>query len=117
MEKKKAVGRQGWWFATIEGRDYPVAHKYWLKRYDYHDPFKRHEGKNNDAKIRDYVDAIAATKHVILSNDDVTFDAGGDVAGFARTTYIAVYEVEDVSYTLLDGLRFRLINKLFELKP
>lgn len=117
MEKKKAVGRQGWWFAEVDGEALPVAHRYWLNVYDYHDPFKRHEGKNNGRKIREYVEAISSVRRVILSNDDATLDKNGEVMAFSRTTYIAVYAVDGVTFSEPDGLRFRLVKKLHELKP
>jgi hypothetical protein len=116
MEKKKAIGRQGWWFAEVDGVALPCVHKHWLTGRVYHDPFTRHKGKNNDKKVLEAVDAIKDGRHVILTDDDATLDASGDVTAFARKHYIAVFEVEDVQYSVEDGLRFRLSKRLCHLE-
>src|SRR4051812_19909980 len=104
METKKAIGRQGWWFAEVDGVALPCVHKHWLKGTTYHDPFERHKGKNNDKKIMEAVDAVAARRQVVLTDDEATLDAAGTVTAFARKNYIAVFEVEDVLYSVNDGL-------------
>ena len=60
LPKKKAIGRQGWWFASVDGIALPCLHKEWLTGLHYHDPFKRHEGKGLERKIQEAVDAINA---------------------------------------------------------
>ncbi len=117
METKKATGRQGWWFAVVDGAALPCVHKHWLTGLSYHDPFKRHEHKNIGAKIGEYVDAVAAGRRVILTDDDATLDSDGEVIAFARSRYIAVFEVDDVTYAAPDGLRFRLVDRLCHLEP
>ncbi|MER9883083.1 hypothetical protein [Mesorhizobium sp. M0118] len=116
METKKAVGRQGWWFAEVDGEALPCIHKHWLKGKNYHDPFERHKGKNNDQKIKEAVDAMASGRRVVLTDDYASFDASGTVSAFARKNYIAVFEIEDVQYSADDGLRFRLSKRLCNLE-
>lgn len=116
METKKAMGRQGWWFAEVDGEAFACAHKQWLKKTAYHDPFERHKGKNNQARIDEAVNAIKATKKVVLTADKATLDSNGVVTSFERTGYIAVFEVDDISYSVEDGLRFRLAKRLCNLE-
>jgi len=116
MRKKKAIGRQGWWFAQVDDIALPCLHKYWLKGLNYHDPFKRHEGKGLERKIKEAVDAIIDGRHVILTSDDAELDINGDVTSFTRTGYIAAFEVDDVTYSDGDGLRLRLTKRLYDLE-
>jgi hypothetical protein len=116
MDTKKAVGRQGWWFAEVDGVALPCVHKHWLKGTAYHDPFERHKGKNNDNKIKEAVDSIVTGRKVVLTNDEATFDPSGVVTAFARKNYIAVFEVDDVQYSVSDGLRFRISERLCNLE-
>lgn len=116
METKKAVGRQGWWFAEVDGEALPCIHKHWLKGTTYHDPFERHEGKNKDHRIVEAVDAIKAKRRVILTDDYADINQDGKVRGFERKNYIAIFEVDDIQYTLQDGLRFRLTRRLCNLQ-
>ncbi|WP_457155373.1 hypothetical protein [Mesorhizobium sp. P5_C1] len=116
METKKAMGRQGWWFAEVDGKALACAHKYWLKGRTYHDPFERHKGKDNQSRIDEAVNAIKDTKKVVLTSDKATVDPNGIVTAFERTGYIAVFEVADISYSVDDGLRFRLAERLCHLE-
>ncbi|TIV73132.1 MAG: hypothetical protein E5V89_01890 [Mesorhizobium sp.] len=100
----------------MDGEALACAHKHWLKGTAYHDPFERHKGKNNQHRIYDAVNAIKDTKKVVLTNDRATLDANGVVAAFERECYIAVFEVADVTYTVDDGLRFRLAKRLCNLE-
>jgi len=115
MAKKKATGRQGWWFAEVDGLALPCLHKYWLKGLDYHDPFLRHEGKGLEAKIKEAVDAMMVGKLVVLTTDKATLDRDGNVTAFERTGYVAIFEVDDVTYTHADGLRLRLVKRVANL--
>lgn len=117
VETKKAIGRQGWWFAEVDGVALPCVHLHWLKGFDYHDPFKRHEGKGLEKRINEAVDAIASGRRVVLTDDKASLDANGEVTGFARSRYIAVFEVSDVTYSPADGLRFKLGHRICHLKP
>ena len=116
METKKAIGRQGWWFAEVDGIAIPCIHKHWLNRLSYHDPFKRHRGKGLKRKIDEAVNAMKNARQVVLTDDHVEFDVEGDVAGFTRKKYIAVFEIDDITYTPADGLRFRLVERLCNLR-
>lgn len=116
MPKKKATGRQGWWFAQVDDVALPCLHKSWLKGLSYHDPFKRHEGKGLEKKIKEAVDAIIDGRQVILTTDNEERDHDGEIIAFERTGYIAVFEVDDVTYSTSDGLRLRLTKRLYDLE-
>lgn len=116
MPKKKAIGRQGWWFASVDGIALPCLHKEWLTGLHYHDPFKRHEGKGLERKIQEAVDAITHGGQVILTSDKKILDPNGELIAFERTGYIAAYEVGDVTYSASDGLRLRLTKRLYDLE-
>lgn len=116
MTKKKAKGRQGWWFAQVDDIALPCLHKTWLKGLNYHDPFKRHEGKGLEKKINEAVDAIVVGRQVILTTDNEERDHKGEITSFERTGYIGVFEVDDVTYSANDGLRLRLTKRLYDLE-
>jgi hypothetical protein len=117
VETKQAKGRQGWWFAVVDGVPLPCLHKHWLTGADlYHGPFKRHEGKGNKKRIMEAVEAIQSGRRVVLTDDKAELDSNGDVTGFDRKNYIAVFEVDNVTYSPSDGLRLRLVKRIFNLK-
>lgn len=116
----KAKGSIGSWFATVEGESLPCVHKHWTKGIWplHHDPFQRH-GADTQAKIDELVDAILRLKRVILTDDVPKFGKNDEVVGFDRKRkggYIAIYAVEDVTYSQSDGLRFRLTDRIRELE-
>lgn len=113
--KKKATGQRGSWFAQVDGELLPCVHKHWQKGLAHHDPFERHEGQAKEAKIQELVDAVRHQSRVIMTEDKPTYDAQRRVVAFQRTSYVAVYRVEDVTYTPDDGLRFRLAERLIDL--
>lgn len=115
MDTKKATGQTGSWFAKVDGIPLPCVHKHWLNGLNYHDPFHRHDGAN-DNKINELVSAIQNSSRVILTNDEPTIDHSGEVIGFKRTSYIAVFSVADVQYSETGGLRFRLAERICNLK-
>lgn len=92
----------------------PCVHKHWVKGLLHHDPFRRHDGANA-LKIMELVDAVSTGKKVILTKDTATTDSDGNVIGFERTAYIAVYSVDDVTFSPQDGLKFRLTERLLNL--
>jgi hypothetical protein len=114
LKKKQATGHRGSWFAKVDSEPLPCVHKYWLTRMEYHDPFRRHDGREN-AKINELVEAVKECGKVILTDDEVSFDAFGNVIGFKRTRYIGVFRVSDVRYDEVDGLRFILVERLCSL--
>lgn len=116
MDKKKATGRQGWWFAVVEGETLPCIHKHWLTGKSYHDPFERHRGKGRDERIKEAVDAMLNGRRVVLTSDRVLYDEYGKVTGFERDGYIAVFEIDNGTYTPDDGVRFQLTKRLVDLK-
>lgn len=81
----------------------------------YHDPFKSYVGP--EGRVQEYADAIARVGRVILTDDEATLDANGDVLVFRRSRYIAIYQVTDVSYSAEAGLRLQLTQRLENLKP
>jgi len=115
MTTKKAIGQRGSWFATVDGEALPCVHKHWVKGLYHHDPFRRHEGGASDEKILELATAVQQLGRVILTDDDAELDTAGNVVGFKRKNYIAVFEVEDVTYSREDGLRFRLARRVCDL--
>jgi hypothetical protein len=112
---EKAKGQIGSWFAMVGSKSLPCIHCHWLTNLDYHDPFHRHLNGANDKKIQELVNAIKKDKLVVLTNDAVHQDAGGNVTGFTRKDYVAVYRVDRVTYEPESGLRFKLVERLAEL--
>lgn len=115
LATKKAVGLRGSWFAHVDGEPLPCVHKYWVKGLLHHDPFLRHKDGLNAEKIRELAEAVERLRRVVLTDDAAHKDTSGVVTRFTRKGYIAVYEVEDVSYSEDDGLRFKLAKRLHDL--
>ena len=112
VEKKKAIGFRGSWFADVDGESLPCVHKHWWAsggRYD--DPGLQPGMPKGD----ELAAAIAAKKRVILTNDMASFDDDGKVIGFDRTGYIAIYSVDGIEYDEA-GLRFKFVKRLDDLK-
>jgi len=112
VEKKKAIGFRGSWFADVDGETLPCVHKHWWApggRYD--DPGLQPGMPKGD----ELVASIAAEKRVILTSDEASLDDDGKVVGFRRTGYIAVYSVDGIEFDAA-GLRFKFLKRLCELK-
>lgn len=110
--KKKAVGSRGSWFADVDGELLPCVHKHWWASGGlYDDPGLRPGMPKGD----ELVVAIRAAKRVVLTSDTATFGGAGEVVGFERTGYIAVYEVDAIEYDEA-GLRFKFVKRLDHLK-
>lgn len=62
------------------------------------------------------MDAIIDGRQVILTTDNEERDHDGEIIAFERTGYIAVFEVDDVTYSTSDGLRLRLTKRLYDLE-
>ena len=116
VETKKAVGQRGSWFVKVDGVELPCMHKHWLKGLDYHDPFKRHSDESSNTKFEQVAKATKMLGKIVLSDDNATLDQNGDILSFERTKYIAVYAVSGVSYSREDGLRFKVTQRLANLK-
>lgn len=110
MGSKKAIGQRGSWFAKVDGISIPCAHKYWLNGLHYHDPFTAHTAGQD--KIDELVQAIKEVGKVVMTDDKPERNSVGEVVGFVRLGYIALYAVEDVSYDHAGGLRFRIAKRL-----
>lgn len=107
MERKKAKGQRGSWFATVDGEILPCVHKHWwLKGKTYHDP----NARPGEPKWDEFISSIRTLKRVILT-DDEPWDG---TAAFHRKAYIAVFDIEDFR---LDGsdLTFRFSRKVVDL--
>jgi len=113
---KKAIGRRGSWFAEVAGEKLPCIHRHWLKVFDYHDPFDRRHEAAKQRKIAEYVDAIRSAGRVILTDDDAIYDPDGKVSGFSRTSYIAIYGVDNVSFDTANGLTLQISTRLENLE-
>ncbi|WP_143062066.1 hypothetical protein [Faunimonas pinastri] len=107
MQKIKATGQRGSWFARADGEKLPCVHKHWWRGGRYHDPFARPGEKKWD----ELIDAIRTGKRVILTDDDVSADS----SEFRRKGYIAVFAVSDV-HVDETGLHFSMDARLKELK-
>ncbi|ESZ65943.1 hypothetical protein X729_02185 [Mesorhizobium sp. L103C131B0] len=53
---------------------------------------------------------------MILTDDKPLFDGSGNLIGFERKGYIAIYEVDDVTYIPEEGLKFRLVKRIRNLE-
>ncbi|TPI49936.1 hypothetical protein FJW05_02395 [Mesorhizobium sp. B2-9-1] len=115
MQTAKAKGHRGSWFATVDGEDLPCVHKYWVKGLLHHDRFQRH-GYANSLQILELVQAVRNGQRVILTDDKPLFDAAGNLIGFERKGYIAVYAVDDVTYSPEEGLKFQLVERIRNLE-
>ncbi|MBX5132537.1 hypothetical protein HJB80_07650 [Rhizobium lentis] len=113
---KKATGRRGSWFAKVDGEQLPCVHKYWLKKFDYHDPYIREKDGLSASKVTEFIDAIRVGERVILTEDTPHMGPDGYPIGFTRKAYVAVYQVEQVRYDEGDGLRFRIAQRLDNLE-
>lgn len=109
MQKAKAAGARGSWFAEVDGERLPCVHKYWWKNGRYDDT-----GLRAGPKADELVDAIRSRKRVILTDDIPEHDSQGRLTGFTRNGYIAVYSVDEVDFDD-SGLRFRFIKRLLDL--
>ncbi|WP_196814786.1 hypothetical protein [Mesorhizobium sp. L103C131B0] len=115
MVTAKAKGHRGSWFATVDGEDLPCVHKHWVKGLLHHDRFQRH-GYGNSPQILELAQAVQSGKRVILTDDKPLFDGSGNLIGFERKGYIAIYEVDDVTYIPEEGLKFRLVKRIRNLE-
>jgi hypothetical protein len=53
---------------------------------------------------------------VILTDDKPIFDTAGNLTGFERRGYIAIYAVDDITYSPEEGLKFRLVERIRNLE-
>jgi hypothetical protein len=102
MEKRKAYGHRGSWFAEVDGESLPCVHRYWWRGGRYHDPNFQRGGQWDDL-----LEGLRSKGRAILT-DDETPDGGGS---FRRLSYIAVYSIDDVEVRD-DGLHFRFVERL-----
>src|SRR5690348_15743169 len=103
----KAIGERGSWFAVVDGRRIPCAHKYWWKgRSHYLDP----GAKPGERQWDEYIEALRQGKEAILTNDDLLPNGT-----FKRTGYIALFEIDDIRITN-EGLEFGFKKKITSLK-
>ncbi|TPK82662.1 hypothetical protein [Mesorhizobium sp. B2-4-17] len=115
MTPAKAKGHRGSWFANVDGESLPCVHKYWVKGLVHHDRFQR-RGYANSSQILELVQAVQQTERVILTDDKPIVDAAGNLIGFERKGYIAIYAVDDVTYSPEEGLKFRLVQRIRSLQ-
>jgi hypothetical protein len=110
MEKQRAIGHTGSWFAKIAGKPYPCVHDFWRtgnEEPDCGDEYidlgyigTRHTNPN----WTNFVESIRTGKRVILTSGRRT----------RRKAYIALWEVDGLE-TDDRGLRFRFVKQLAEL--
>lgn len=107
--KLKVSGKRGSWFAEIDGVSYPCVHKFWVhfgRTMTYNDPIHDQQ----DRHWPEFLAALNSQKKAIPTEDE-TPDGG---FSFARTGYIALYEIADIEKDTT--LRFRFLKRLAECK-
>ena len=78
MEKKKAIGTRGSWYAVVDGETLPCVHKFWWKSgLLYNDTDMEYSPKANEIH-----QAIKKLERVILTDSITRFDKDGNVAFF-----------------------------------
>lgn len=55
-------------------------------------------------------------KQVILTNDTVHRDPQGMVSGFTRQNYVAIYNIDDISFHPNTGLKFTITGRVSDLQ-
>ncbi|MGU9980719.1 hypothetical protein ACJ4V0_11835 [Phreatobacter sp. HK31-P] len=112
LPRKKALGRRGSWFATVDDKALPCIHRHWLTGLRYRDP-----GYYDSKQWRELHEAVANGGEAILTNDKPLGKDGRTQEGLAmkRTGYIAVWKVANVT---VSGEIFELdlVEKLYELE-
>ena len=101
---RKAIGKHGSWFATIDGEQLPCVHQHWFSSsLEYEDP-----GVEVGNPVWDeFIQELKRTGKAILTSDNPAPGSGS----FKRTGYIAVWSIEDVRVE--EGkLRFRFVDRL-----
>lgn len=104
-EKHKAIGQQGAWFATVNGRRMPCIHDVWLKKLHYCDPGIR----PGEKKWEELFEAIRLEREVILAKS-----SAGSSGALVRVGYIATWTVSPPQITE-SGLEFDLLERRLEL--
>jgi hypothetical protein len=109
IEKRKAHGIRGSWFATVDGITYPCVHDHWLDKGKFYcDP----HFNSNDKKFNEIYQALKEKNMCILTNDDVEQNSG--IPKFTRNNYIALFKIKNVE--AVDGdLKFELTERFKEL--
>jgi hypothetical protein len=103
MNKLKARGSRGSWFAEVDGKRLPCVHQHWVKRLQYNDPGITPGVRKND----EYINAIKDGM-VILTTDDIV---SHEPFQFKRTGYVAIYTVDEVVADD-NGISFRFMSRV-----
>ncbi len=106
---KKALGRMGSWFATIDGESLPCVHDYWCRAMKYNDTGLQ----PGEEKAEELVAAIKQCLRVVLTRSQLIDPK--DLSRFKRKGYIAVFGVANVEFDDA-GLRFDLVRRVCDLK-
>lgn len=102
MPRKRAVGQQGSWFATVDGEALPCVHKRFLSGLDYHDPVE------GEPLPEGYVKAIGKGTVILTKSRKI------EDGKFERSGYVAIYRIDDFDSS--DGqVRFRLVERIANL--
>jgi hypothetical protein len=111
---KLATGKQGSWFATVNGtrEELPCVFKEYCQTgptsFEYSDPYFYDQVKPRN---RDYINAIANGKRVLLtSNTREGFRQDGGNK-WKRGSYIGVFEIANVVCDE-NGLRFTFMSRV-----
>jgi hypothetical protein len=115
LQKYKAVGRIGSWFATIGETPYPCVHNHWVRweggRLIYVDPSY---DPPSQPKWVEFIEALTTEQKAILTKDKVLGPSGRGV-NFKRDGYIALYQIDNLAIDQ-QTLRFEFISRLADLE-
>lgn len=114
LEKKKARGTIGSWYAEVDGELLPVVHRYWAQKMPlYYDP----EARPGELQFDEFIEQIKSKGRAILQIDKEPYKNVEGKAVLMRHGYIAVFEIEIDSIRLDEtGLTFRFKRRVCELQ-
>jgi hypothetical protein len=93
----------------------PCVHTHWYnsRTRTYRDPFIAFEKMPSQARIEEFVAAIANGGKVIMAKTrEVRRDSEGKEIAVVRGEYVGIFKVDEVAYSPNGGLHFRVIDRL-----
>jgi hypothetical protein len=67
LEKKRAVGARGSWYAEVDGESLPCVHSYWFETPHYNNP----EARPDIPRSAELVQIVRKKRRVIMQRDDI----------------------------------------------
>lgn len=108
----KAIGERGSWFAKVDGRRLPCIHAKRLSGMTYTDPFDREEVAH---KVDEFIAALKSEKRAILTDGTPIKNPAGKIVGWERSSYVAVFRIDDIRYDKIGGLQMELVERVSNL--